>query len=204
MKFHLKESSENSNKFEADIISLKTQLEEEKRVEEVIKTHVLKKEEDGIPSSQKSTCVEIGEAPCFEGTSSKPPKRKIDENPIIILQRKNQSEIKKEIEYVVVPISYVEKEKRAKPPPRKNVFKVSTTLRQDVSSRYPSLFSGYCFSCTNFGHKACDCKVYEKDDYQINYQYPRSKVVGTQDIYPNGFINIEYMSVSFPFRYHIE
>jgi len=95
---------------------------------------------------------DAGEAPCNEGTSSKPPQSKVEENiEIKILQRKNKSEIQNKIEGVDVRRSYIEviKEKqlqqRIDPPPRKNVFKRSTTSRQVISSRYPSMFNGYFF-----------------------------------------------------------
>ena len=32
-----------------------------------------------------------------------------------------------------------------------------TTPRWSKTSRYVNRFNGYCFSCSNFGHKAMDC-----------------------------------------------
>lgn len=77
--------SQQERKLEEEIISLKIQLEESRRTKEVRKNRVWKKEEFVIPSSRRFSCVETSEAPCIEGTSSKPPRSKIEENSIIIL-----------------------------------------------------------------------------------------------------------------------
>ena len=47
--------------------------------------------------------------------------------------------------------------------PRHNDFR--STSRQSPSSRYQSILFGYCYSCTNFGHMAKDCRAYHKDKY---------------------------------------
>jgi len=38
-----------------------------------------------------------------------------------------------------------------------------STSRKPPSPRYQSSFFGYCYSCSNFGHMAKDCKAYHKD-----------------------------------------
>ena len=38
-----------------------------------------------------------------------------------------------------------------------------STSKQSPSSRYQSIFFGYFYSCTNFGHMAKDCRAYHKD-----------------------------------------
>ena len=37
-----------------------------------------------------------------------------------------------------------------------------TTPRWNQNPRYESGFNGYCYFCSNFGHKAVDCKLYRR------------------------------------------
>ena len=47
--------------------------------------------------------------------------------------------------------------------------------RRPMTSRYQQIFLGHCYSCNNFGHKALDCKAYEKvNDYQKNFRKTKS------------------------------
>ena len=39
---------------------------------------------------------------------------------------------------------------------------------------YQSIFVGYFYSCTNFGHKEKYCRAYHKDNYNGPRQSPRS------------------------------
>ena len=48
------------------------------------------------------------------------------------------------------------------------------TSRKSSSPRYQSIFLGYCYSCTNFGHMAKDCRAYHKDMYNGPCQSPRN------------------------------
>ena len=56
-------------------------------------------------------------------------------------------------------------------PPSK--LKKETTTRWNQSPKYENGFNGYCFSCSNFGHKAMDCRLYEKSAGS-----PNDKAVG--------------------------
>jgi hypothetical protein len=47
--------------------------------------------------------------------------------------------------------------------PKINEYRRNTTPRRTPPKRYQQLFLGYCFSCHNFGHKALDCKAYRKN-----------------------------------------
>ena len=40
-----------------------------------------------------------------------------------------------------------------------------STSRNSSSPRYQSIFLGYCYSCSNFGHMEKDCRAYHKDKY---------------------------------------
>ena len=47
--------------------------------------------------------------------------------------------------------------------------------RKYPSPKYQSLFLAYCYSSTNFGHMAKDCRAYHKYKYNSPCQSPRSK-----------------------------
>jgi cytochrome c-type biogenesis protein CcmH/NrfF len=55
-------------------------------------------------------------------------------------------------------------------------FRTTTPQRRSFTPRYANLFYGNCFYCTNFGHKASDCR-----DYKSNVQ-ERSAYVVTHNI----------------------
>lgn len=123
------------------------------------------------------------EAPCNQVTSSKPPQSKVEEKckiKFIILQRPKKSERQKKFENVVAPRIYIEvikdrKQQRIDPPLTNDVFIRSKLSRKSISSKYPNIFLGYCYSCIIFGHKSSDCKAYDKGYYQGHCQNHRSK-----------------------------
>jgi hypothetical protein len=47
-------------------------------------------------------------------------------------------------------------------------FRRTTSQRRSFTPRYQNLFYGYCFNCTNFGHKAIDCKAYGRSDTYVD------------------------------------
>ena len=56
-------------------------------------------------------------------------------------------------------------------------------------NRYPYIFPGYYFACSNFGHKAIMCKAYGRNSYRDNLFYTmnnKSKTMGMRRNH-NGF-----------------
>ena len=47
-------------------------------------------------------------------------------------------------------------------------FKSTTSKRGALVPKYQSFFLGYCFNCTNFGHKILDCRAYGRNVQEIN------------------------------------
>ena len=47
-------------------------------------------------------------------------------------------------------------------------FRRTTSQRRSFTSRYQSLFYGYCFTCNNFGHKVVDCRSYGRNGQERN------------------------------------
>lgn len=62
-------------------------------------------------------------------------------------------------------------------------------LRQSSFCRYQTIFLGYCYYCTNFGHMEKDCRAYNKDIYEDSNHFRRIKIVG---IYSKMLTNISY------------
>lgn len=120
------------------------------------------------------------EDPFNEGTSSKISQSKMLDSRAY--QRTNMGQ--KKIEDDAVPSSNAERfkdnnQQKAAPLPKNNDYK--RLSRQDNSSKYANLFNEYCFSCTNFGYMARNCKTYDMYTYQGHYQNHRSKVGGMQN-----------------------
>jgi len=94
--------------------------------------------------------INAGKAPIDEGTSSTSSqddsKKEVDlnEKPKKNVAKNNTNTVKSKGRQQTTTL-----------PPKKN----------DKSSRYVRLFSGYCFSCANYGHMARDCKVVYKYSY---------------------------------------
>ena len=55
--------------------------------------------------------------------------------------------------------------------PRKKDF--ISTSRNSSSPRYQSIYLGYCYSCTNFGHMEKYYRAYHKDKYNYPRQYSK-------------------------------
>ena len=54
-----------------------------------------------------------------------------------------------------------------------------TTPNKVYQNRYPHIFLGYCFTCSNFGHKAMNCRAYERKSLKVkNYNLKDNQIVG--------------------------
>jgi hypothetical protein len=91
--------------------------------------------------------------------------------------------------------SHSAKTKKENQPPRRNERKNTTTefvdqkdyqhersrppQRRKTFSRYKYFFYGYCFFCSNFGHKAINCSLrfrYEQSRYSMNNYLPQQRL----------------------------
>jgi hypothetical protein len=62
------------------------------------------------------------------------------------------------------------------PPPIKKEYK--TTPKKVYQNKYPHIFFGYCFACSNFGHKAMNCRAYGRKNLRIkNYNLKYNQIV---------------------------
>jgi hypothetical protein len=65
----------------------------------------------------------------------------------------------------------------------------TTSQRRSLTPRYQNFFLGHCYTCKNFGHKAINCRINERNKYARNMN-------GVNRRYGNnrGFFNRSYNS----------
>ena len=101
--------------------------------------------QDKTDEEAKMKVIKDGKAPVDEGTSSTSlqddSKKEVDQSE---KPKKNVANPKNKTK----AINNKGPQQTTTPPPKKN----------EQSSKYVCLFNGYCFSCTNYGHMAKDCK----------------------------------------------
>jgi len=189
------EFGQEERRMEEEIIALKIQLEEAKRTEEVMKSQIMKKEEEveNLEEEVVTLRVKIDKLnKKVEETETSTSVVENEEKHSTLLEKKNeenrksyaevlkgrnhgQPESKKTIEDTSSRIPSMLK-------PRKRFnhdhyqsrqkFRRTTPQRRSFTPRYANLFYGHCFYCTNFGHKVADCR-----DYKRNVQADRAYVV---------------------------
>jgi hypothetical protein len=194
---HLKERTNDLNHIEEEIITLKIQLEEAKRIEEFMKSQIMKKEEDVEKLEEevvtlRSKIVKINKN--VEETETSTSFIENEENHSRLLEKKNeenrkiyvevlkgrnhgQPESKKTIEYTSSRRPSMFKPQRSfnhDHDHSRQKFKRTTPQRRSFTPRYANLFYGHCFYCTNFGHKVVDCMDYKRNVQERNsYVVPR-------------------------------
>jgi hypothetical protein len=197
---HLKERTNDLNELEAEfcqeekgleeIITLKIHLEEAKRIEEVMKSQIMKKEEEVENIEEevvtlRSKIVKLNKN--VEETKTSTSVIENEEKHFRLLEKKNEENRKSYAEVFKgrnhgQPESkkIIEDTSSRKPSMFKPQFKPQRsfnldhdqsrkkfrrTTPQKISStpRYAHFFYGLCLCCTNFGHKVADCREYKKN-----------------------------------------
>jgi hypothetical protein len=210
---HIKERSEDLNKLEEEfnqqerrleeeIISLKIQLEEEKRTEEVMKIQMMKKDEEVENLEEEVVTLRVkivklnknfedretstSSVKKFEEKHSRLSERKNEEKrksyAEVIKRRNHGNQESKNNEYnrdtsSKRPSTFKQKiicnhdeginRREDHDQPRKE-FRRTTPQRTTFTPRYENFFYGHCFICTNFGHKAVDCRAYGRNVHTRN------------------------------------
>ena len=55
---------------------------------------------------------------------------------------------------------------------------LEVTPKKFYQNRYPYIFLGYCFACSNCGHKAVSCRAYERKILKgKNYNFKNNQMV---------------------------
>jgi hypothetical protein len=182
----LKKQLEDFQKLREEAISLKTLLEEARRIAEVKKVQMMKKEEDceklerevvSLRKSLRNSQVpkELTHLGCMGETSYKEyantnkkveerATQKIDEKWTRIPERRNDY---KRDEYPRRPPTFGNQ--RSFNQYEGNYIRVdheprwTTSQRSSLTPRYQNFFLGHCYTCKNFGHKEIDCRINERN-----------------------------------------
>jgi hypothetical protein len=208
----LKKQLEDFQKLREETISLKTLLEEARRIAEVKKVQMIKKEEDcekleqevvSLRKSLRNSQVpkELTHLGCMGETSYKKDSntnkkveeratQTVDEKWTRIPERRNDY---KRDEFPRRPPTF--RNQRSFNQYEGNYRRVdheprwTTSQRRSLTPRYQNFFLGHCYTCKNFGHKAINCRINERNKYTRNMN-------GVNRRYGNnrGFVNISYNS----------
>jgi hypothetical protein len=179
---HLKEISEDLNKLEAEfsqqerrleeeIVSLKTQLEEAKRKEEVMKIQMMKKEEDCEKLEEEVVTLRVKVVKLNKNTeereSSTSSVKKVEGKCYRLLERKNEEKDKSYAEVIKGPIKKEECE-----PSKKNIPEMKKTQEEDYKrdgyQRRPSTFRYQ----RSFNH--CEGNNIREDHDQPRHEFRRT------------------------------
>jgi hypothetical protein len=210
----LKKQLEDFEKLREETISLKTLLEEEIRIGEVRNFQMMKKEEDcekleqevvSLRKSLRNSQVpkDLTHLGCMGETSYKEDentKKKVEERATQIVDEKwtripeRKNDYKRD-EYPRRPPTF--RNQRSFNQYEGNYRRIdheprwTTSQRSPLTPRYQNFFLGHCYTCKNFGHKAINCKINERNTYARNMN-------GVNIRYGNnhGFVNRSYNSFS--------
>jgi hypothetical protein len=208
----LKKQLEDFQKLREETISLKTLLEEARRIAEVKKVQMIKKEEDcekleqevvSLRKSLRNSQVpkDLTHLGCMGETSYKEDAntnkqveeratQTVDEKWTRIPERRNDY---KRDEYPRRPPTF--RNQRSSNQYERNYRRIdheprwTTSQRSPLTPRYQNFFLGHCYTCKNFGHKAINCRINERNKYARNMN-------GVNRRYGNnrGFVNRSYNS----------
>jgi hypothetical protein len=194
---HLKEITNDLNQLEAEfgqeekgleeeIITLKIHLEEAKRTEEVMKSQIMKKEEEvekleeevvtlrskivklnkNVEETETSTLVIENEEKHSRLLEKKNEENRKSYAEVLKGRNHGQPESKKTIEDTSSRRPSMFKPQRSfnhDHDQSRKKFRRTTPQRRSFTPRYANLFYGHCFYCTNFGHKVADCRDYKRN-----------------------------------------
>jgi chromosome segregation ATPase len=194
---HLKERTNELNQLEEDfgqeerrlekeIITLKIQLEEAKRTKEVMKSQIMKKEEEVEKIDEEVVTLRVKVVKLnkfFEEMKTSTSVMENGENHSRLLEKKNEENRKSYVEVIkgrnhgqpeskkTIEDTYSRRPFMFKPQRSFNhdhdqsrkKFKMTTPQRRSFTPKYANLFYGHCFYCTNFGHKFADCRDYKRN-----------------------------------------
>jgi septal ring factor EnvC (AmiA/AmiB activator) len=193
------EFGQEERRLEEEIITLKIQLEEAKRTEEVMKSQIMKKEEEvenleeevvtlrvkivklnkNVEETETSTSVVENEEKHSRLLEKKNEENRKSYAEVLKGRNHGQPESKKTIEDTSSRRPSMFKPQRSfnhDHDQSRKKFRRTTPQRRSFTPRYANLFYGHCFYCTNFGHKVADCR-----DYKRNVQ-ARSAYVAPRNI----------------------
>jgi hypothetical protein len=208
----LKKQLEDFQKLREETISLKTLLEEARIIAEVKKVQMIKKEEDCEKLEQEVVLLrkslrnsqvpkDLTHLGCMGETSYKEDAntnkqveeratQTVDEKWTRIPERRNDY---KRDEYPRrLPTFRNQRSSNQYEGNYRRIYhepRWTTSQRSPLTPRYQNFFLGHCYTCKNFGHKAMNCRINERNKYTRNMN-------GVNRRYGNnrGFVNRNYHS----------
>jgi hypothetical protein len=211
------EFGQEERRMEEEIIALKIQLEEAKRTEEVMKSQIMKKEEEveNLEEEVVTLRVKIDKLnKKVEETETSTSVVENEEKHSTLLEKKNeenrksyaevlkgrnhdQPESRKTIEDTSSRIPSMFKPQKSfnhDHDQSKKKFRRTTPQRISFTPRYENLFYGHCFYCTNFGHKVADCRDYKRN-VQADHAYVVARNIECYKCHNYGHIASDYRSM---------
>ena len=188
---------QEERRLENEIITLKTQLEEAKKIEEAMKNQMMKREEEVEKLEQEVVMLRSKIINNNKQTKTSTSEVKSEEKHSRVLEEKNkekcnsyaevlkggnhgQEESKKNQDTSSArPATFKQQRtfkhdeeihKRKYHDQARHKFKSATQQGRSSTPMYVNLFYGYCFYCSNFGHKVADCRAHQRN-YQIRKAY---------------------------------
>jgi hypothetical protein len=177
---------------------LKIQLEEAKRTKEVMKSQIMKKEEEVEKLEEEVVTLRVKVIKLnknIEETETSTSTIENKEKHSRLLEKKNEekrksyAEVLKGRNHGQPESKKTDKDTSSRRPsmfkPQRSFnhdhdqsrkeFRRTTPQRRSFTPRYVNLFYGHCFYCTNFGHKVADCRDYKRNVQARNaYVAPRN------------------------------
>jgi hypothetical protein len=117
------------------------------------------------------------------------------------------------VKSTIIDNNHSAKTKKENQPPRRNEGKGTrtdqrnyqhernrSTQRRQFFPRYKSFFYGYCFFCSNFGHKAITCSLrcrYEQTSYSRNNYLPQQRLRQLSNKHNNSYEHNNHYSLLF-------
>jgi hypothetical protein len=192
------EFGQEERRMEDKIITFKIQLEEEKRTKEVMKSPIMKKEEEFENIEEEFVTLRVKIVNLnknIEETETSTSVIENEEKHSTLLKKKNEenrksyAEVLKGRNHGQPESKKTNKDTSSRRPsmfkPQRSFnhdhdqsrkkFRRTTPKRRSFTPRYANLFYGHCFYYTNFGHKVADCKDYKRNVPARNaYVAPRN------------------------------
>jgi hypothetical protein len=205
----------DSKQPDEDFALLKVKLEEEKKIEDILKQQLLEKK-DSCEALEEEIVKTRKEMENFKGLYHQNlPSIKASKGLTSILNQQRNLKLKSGLGYEegsssdhpsnTEPTKFVKSSnidnshsaetKKQNQPPRRNERKSTRTKfvdqkyyrheinrppqRRQIFSRYKGFFYGYCFFCSNFGHKAINCSLrfrYKQSRFSMNNYLPQQRL----------------------------
>ena len=182
----LKEKQQIYEQLEAELVRLRDELNSKAVQEKFEKSSIVLND---ILKGQRNPCIKTSLGFVQKGNNDF--SKKINNQPKSYAEALVKQPMKKEERTSIMqpskkPILPFKKEGKSS---NEQGSKTTVTSPKKFSQiRYPYIFHGYCFACSNFEHKAIMCRAYGRHPYKTNgfkYRNNQTKIKGVGRNYNN-------------------